>query len=426
MPVFDRFGEENNMTTFTRDDALALDKQDKLAGFRDRFQLEEGLIYLDGNSLGPLPKATMERMQSAIAVEWGQDLITSWNKHGWMDLPRSLGNKIAPLVGAEQDQVVVGDSTSVNVFKLLAAGLKMNPGRKVILSDPGNFPTDLYMIQGLREFLGDDQVEMRLADETEVVDAVDENTAVVLLTQVNFRSGRMYDMKAVTEAVQAKGALMVWDLCHSAGAVPVDLAGCNADMAVGCSYKYLNGGPGAPALLYVAPRHQDKVVQPLSGWHGNAHPFTFDLGYTPSNTVSRYLCGTPSVLSMRALEVALDMWSEVDMQMVREKSIKLCDMFIDLVESRCAGHGFELASPRDASQRGSQVSFGHEEGYAIVQALIADKVVGDFRAPNIMRFGFTPLYTSYVDVWDAVDRLVRIMDGKVYDQPEFKVRAAVT
>lgn len=414
------------MTNFTRDDALALDAQDSLADFRGQFQLEEGLIYLDGNSLGPLPKATMARMQEAITVEWGRDLITSWNKHGWMDLPRSLGNKIAPLIGAEQGQVVVGDSTSVNVFKLLAAGLKMNPGRKVILSDPGNFPTDLYMIQGLREFLGDDRVEMRLADETEIIDAVDDDTAVVLLTHVNFRTGRMYDMKAVTEAVQAKGAVIVWDLCHSAGAVPVDLAGCNADMAVGCSYKYLNGGPGAPAFVYVAPRHQDKVIQPLSGWHGHAHPFTFDVDYTPAETASRYLCGTPAVLSMRALEPALDMWGQVDMRQVREKSVKLCEMFIELVESRCAGHGFELASPRDAAMRGSQVSFGHRDGYAIVQALIADKVIGDFRAPNLMRFGFTPLYTSYADVWDAVDRLVRIMETRAYDRPEFKTRAAVT
>lgn len=414
------------MTEFTREDALALDRQDALSSFRDRFQLEEGLIYLDGNSLGPLPKATVDRVQQAVTVEWGHDLITSWNKHGWMDLPRTLGNKIAPLIGGEQGQVVVGDSTSVNVFKLLAAGLKMNPGRKVILSDPGNFPTDLYMIQGLREFLGDDRVEMRLADETEVVDAVDDDTAVVLLTHVNFRTGRMYDMKAVTEAVQAKGAIMVWDLCHSAGAVPVDLAGCNADMAVGCSYKYLNGGPGAPAFVYVAPRHQDKVIQPLSGWHGHAHPFTFDLDYTPSNEASRYLCGTPSVLSMRALEPALDMWNEVDMHDVRRKSVALTSLFIELVESRCAEFGFELASPRDAEQRGSQVSFGHDEGYAIMQALIADKVVGDFRAPNLIRFGFTPLYTSFADVWDAVDRLKRIMDNRVYDQPEFKVRAAVT
>ena len=414
------------MTAISRDEALALDRSDDLAGYRTKFELAEGLIYLDGNSLGPLPKATIARMNKGVAEEWGRDLITSWNKHGWMHLPQRVGEKIAPLIGAASGQVVAGDSTSVNTFKLLAAGLKMRPGRRVILSDPGNFPTDLYMVQGLTEMLGPDKCELRLVDEGEVVDAIDEDTAIVMLTHVNFRTGRKYDMKAVTKAAQDKGALMMWDLCHSAGALPVELDACGADMAVGCTYKYLNSGPGGPAFLYVAARHQDKVIQPLSGWHGHASPFEFDTRYEPSSTVDRYLCGTPSVLAMLALEESLDLWATVDMAKVRAKSVKLCDLFITLVEERCAGHGFVLASPREADNRGSQVSFAHRQGYAIMQALIADQVIGDFRAPNLIRFGFTPLYTSYTDVWDAVERLRVIMDEGRYKADEFQVRAVVT
>ncbi|RED49656.1 kynureninase [Aestuariispira insulae] len=414
------------MPAISRDDVQAMDRSDDLAGYRAKFELAEGLIYLDGNSLGPLPIATIARLRQGVEVEWGQDLITSWNKHGWMHLPQRLGEKIAPLIGAAPGQVVACDSTSVNLFKLLAAGLKMRPGRRVILSDPGNFPTDLYMVQGLAEMLGPDKCELRLVNEDEIVDAIDEDTAIVMLTHVNFRSGRKHDMKAVTKVAQEKGALMLWDLAHSAGALPVELDDCNVDLAVGCSYKYLNSGPGGPAFLYVAKRHQDQVVQPLSGWHGHASPFEFDTKYEPSGTVDRYLCGTPSVLAMLALEESLDLWATVDMAKVREKSIKLCDLFISLVEERCAGHGFELASPRNGDERGSQVSFAHDEGYAIMQSLIADKVIGDFRAPNLIRFGFTPLYTSYMDVWDAVERLRVIMEEGRHKAAEFQVRAAVT
>ncbi len=416
------------MTGQTRADFLKMDQADPLGKCRDRFLLRDGLIYLDGNSLGALPAAVPERVQRAITGEWGKDLISSWNVNRWIDLPQRVGDRIGALVGAAPGQVVAGDSTSVNLFKLLAAALKMVPeGRRVILSDPGNFPTDLYMVQGLRELLGENRCQLRLVEETEITGALDDDVALVMLTHVNFRSGRMHDMRAVTRAVQASGALMLWDLSHSAGALPVDLDGCNADFAVGCGYKYLNGGPGAPAFLYVAARHREQVSQPLSGWMGHASPFVFDIDYTPAAGVGRYLCGTPPVLAMLALETALEScWSGVDMAVVREKSLRLGTLFIDLVEQRCAGHGFSLASPRENALRGSQVSFAHPEGYAIMQALIKADVVGDFRAPNLLRFGFTPLYTRYVDIWDAVDRLALIMEQGSWNRPEFHRRAAVT
>jgi kynureninase len=410
----------------SREQATALDDKDPLAGFRDAFELEDGLIYLDGNSLGPLPKSVPARLQTAISEEWGRDLITSWNKNGWFDLPERVGEMIAPIIGAAEGQVVAADGTSINLFKVLAAALKIVPGRHRILSEPGNFPTDLYMAQGLENLLGRDTCELVLADEQDIVSAVDEDTAVVMITQTNFRSGRMHDMAAITAAIHAKGALVVWDLCHSAGALPVDLDGCNADFAIGCGYKYLNGGPGAPAFLYVAKRHQDKVIQPLSGWHGHSAPFDFDVDYQPASGIGQFLCGTQPVLSMIALEEALKMWARVDMTALREKSMALTDLFIDLVEERCAGMGFTLASPRNAEKRGSQVSFSHADGYPIMQALIAAKIVGDFRAPDILRFGFTPLYTRYVDVWDAVDRMTNIMTLKRYDTLEFRQKSAVT
>jgi len=412
--------------TFGRENALELDAQDPLAGCRDDFELAEGLIYLDGNSLGPLPKSVAPRVAQTITEEWGVDLITSWNKHGWFDLPRRVGEKIAPLIGAAEGQVVVADGTSINIFKVLAAAVRMQPGRHRIVSEPGNFPTDLYMVQGLAELLGDEKCDLVLAEEDGIIDAIDDRTALVILTEVNFRSGRRHEMAALTAAAQAKGALMCWDLCHSAGALAVELDACNVDFAVGCGYKYLNGGPGAPAFIYVAHRHQDRVIQPLSGWHGHAAPFEFSTEYTPAPGVGRYLCGTQPVLSTIALEQALEIWSRVSMAAVRQKSVALCDLFIDLVERRCPDMGFTLASPRDGDERGSQVSFSHADGYPIMQALIAEKVIGDFRAPDILRFGLTPLYTRFVDVWDAIDRLVTIMENKTYDRPEFRQRSAVT
>jgi kynureninase len=403
----------------------ALDHADPLARHRDDFTLPDDVVYLDGNSLGALPRATAGRVAACIAKDWGQDLITSWNKAGWIDLPRRLGDKIARLVGAAPGEVLVADSTSVNLFKLLAAALALRPERRTILSDTGNFPTDLYMAQGLAALRGAGHV-LRLAEPADVAHSIDGDTAVVMLTEVDYRTGRRHDMRALTAAAHAAGALTIWDLAHSAGAGPVDLAGCGADFAVGCGYKFLNGGPGAPAFLYVPTRHQDAFVQPLSGWLGHAAPFAFEHGYRPAEGVSRYLCGTPPILSMVALECGLDTVLAADPAALRAKAMRMGDLFITLVEERCAGHGLTLACPRDATTRGSQVSFRHPQGYAIVQALVARGVIGDFRAPDILRFGLAPLYLRYDDIWRATDELAGILATRAWDQERFHRRAAVT
>ena len=403
----------------------ALDRADPLAGHREAFVLPEGVVYLDGNSLGALPRATAARVAACIAQEWGQDLITSWNKAGWIDLPRRLGDKIARLVGAAPGEVLAADSTSVNLFKVLSAALALRPGRRTILSDDGNFPSDLYMAQGLAALRDAGHVLRLVAPET-VEQAIDADTAVVMLTEIDYRSGRRHDMRAITAAAHRAGALALWDLAHSAGAGPVDLAGCGADFAVGCGYKFLNGGPGAPAFLHVAARHQESFVQPLSGWLGHLAPFAFESGYRPAQGIGRYLCGTPPVLSMVALECGLDTILAADLGAIRAKAMALGDLFIALVEQLCAGHGLETACPRDATRRGSQVSFRHPQGYAIVQALIARGVIGDFRAPDILRFGLAPLYLSHADIWRAVATLRDIMDGRDWDQPRYHRRAAVT
>ncbi|TAD90730.1 MAG: kynureninase [Alphaproteobacteria bacterium] len=408
----------------TRAEVLALDQADQLAGFRDRFVLDDGLIYLDGNSLGALPKHTAARVADVVSREWGRDLITSWNRNDWIGMPTRIGDKIGRLIGAAPGQVVCSDSTSINVFKLAAAALALRPGRRVVVSDRGNFPTDLYMIQGLAELTGGG-VELRLVDETEVSAAITEEVACVMLTEVNYRTGWRHDMAAVTAATHAAGAISLWDLAHSAGAFPVALDAVGADLAVGCGYKYLNGGPGAPAFLYVAQRHQDSIRPPLSGWLGHDAPFAFDLGYRPAAGIQRNVCGTPPVLSMAALECGVDILLEADLDAIRAKSVALADLFHTLVEERLPGT-FGIVSPRDAARRGSQVCLTHEAGYAIVQALIAARVIPDFRAPNILRFGLTPLYVRFGDVWDAVDRLVTIMETKTWQQPEFQVRAKVT
>jgi kynureninase len=411
------------MTTITRDDLAARDAADPLTGFRERFELPDGVIYLDGNSLGALPKAVKDRITKAVAEEWGHDLIRSWNLHDWISLPSRAGDKIARLIGAQAGEVVVADSTSVNLFKLLAAALKLRPGRTVIVSEPGNFPTDLYVAQGLGELVGG--IELRLAEPEGLADAIGDDVAAVMLTHVNYKTGRVHDMKAVTAMAHDAGALMLWDLAHSAGALPVDLNGADADLAVGCGYKYLNGGPGAPAFLYVARRLQDDIRPPLSGWMGHAAPFEFDIDYRPAEGIARNLCGTPAILSMAGLDTALDLMLEADMTKIRAKSVALCDTFAALVDQECAGHGFELASPPTA-ERGSQVSFRHDDGYAIMQALIARGVIGDFRAPDLMRFGFAPLYIRHVDVFDAVAILKKIMESRAWDAPEYHTRSAVT
>jgi len=401
-----------------------LDAADPLGCFRDRFDLPPGLVYLDGNSLGALPRATASRLADVVEREWGRDLITSWNRHGWIDLPARVGDKIARLIGAAPGEVVIADSTSVNLFKLLDAALALAPERPIVLSDTGNFPTDLYIAQGVVGARGDGRV-LKLVDETALIEAIDPATAVVMVTQVNYRSGRLHDLAAVTAAARRAGALMLWDLSHSAGALPIDLDGVGADLAVGCGYKYLNGGPGAPAFLYVAQRHQERIRPCLSGWMGHAAPFAFDLDYRPAAGIARNLCGTPSVIGLAALEVGVDLMLEADLAQVRAKSMALGERFVALVEARCPGM-FELASPRDPSARGSQLCLRHPEGYAIVQALIARGVIADFRAPDILRFGFAPLYVRHVDVWDAVDRLVEVMRTRAWDAPEFRTRATVT
>jgi len=403
----------------------ALDAVDPLAAWRERFALPHGVIYLDGNSLGPLPKATAAVVQDVVRRQWGEDLITSWNRHGWVDLPQRLGAKLARLLGAGPHEVVVADSTSVNLFKLIAAALGLRPGRRVVLSERGNFPTDLYVAQGLRDLLGE-RIELRLVDAAALEAALDRDTALLMLTHVDYRTGRMHDMARLTAAAHAAGALALWDLAHSAGAVPVDLAAADADLAVGCGYKYLNGGPGAPAFLYVAERWQEQVRQPVAGWFGHARPFAFEGAYQPAPGIARFLAGTPPILSMKALEAGIDLFLEVDQQALRTKSMALTDAFVRLVERCCAEWGFAVASPRAAEARGSQVSLRHADGYAIMQALIGRGVIGDFRTPDLLRFGFAPLFVRFVDVWDAVETLRVVMAGRIWDQPAFKERAAVT
>jgi kynureninase len=409
----------------TRTDLVRLDTADELAAARASFLLPDGVIYLDGNSLGALPVTTPQRLADTAVVQWGRDLIKSWNTHGWIDLPQRVGDKIAQLIGAGPGEVVAADSTSVNLFKALAAALRLNSSRGAIVSERDNFPTDLYIAQGLSALLGSRHT-LRLVDSGDIAGAIDEDTAVVMLTHVNYRTGAMHDMQAVTATAKAKGALMLWDLAHSAGAVPVDLNGCGADFAVGCGYKYLNGGPGAPAFIWVSRKHQDRFEQPLSGWLGHAAPFAFEAGYRPAAGIARYICGTPPVLSMAALEAGVDLMLANDMAAVRRKSMALTDMFIRLVEQDCAGLGLTLVSPREAERRGSQVSLRHAEAYPIMQALIARGVIGDFRAPDILRFGFAPLYVRFVDIWDAVATLKEILTAGSWDRPEFRIKAAVT
>ena len=422
------------MTDLSREAALALDAADPLAPLRDQFDIPEGLIYLDGNSLGVLPRATPERVADVVKREWGEHLIESWNTAHWIELPQRVGDKIARLVGAAPGELVAADSTSVNLFKVLSAALTMAradaPQRRAIVSERGNFPTDLYIAEALARERG---FELVLLDAPAQIGPrlAQGDVAVVMLTQVDFKSGRLHDMAAVSRLVHEAGALMLWDLAHSAGALPVDLHAGDADFAVGCGYKYLNGGPGAPAFVWVHPRHAERFWQPLAGWMGHAAPFEFDPAYRPAPGIARYQCGTPAVLSLAALECGVDTLLAAaplgGMAALRAKSIALTDLFIALVDERCAGHGLECITPREHARRGSQVSFARGEGaFAIVQALIARGVVGDFRAPDVMRFGFTPLYLRFVDVWDAVEHLRQVLASGEWQQARFNRKAAVT
>lgn len=387
------------------------------------FHLPEGMVYLDGNSLGPLPKAATSRVSNTMTDEWGEMLITGWNKAGWMAKPTALGDRIARLIGAEAGHVVLGDTLSIKVYQALASALELNPTRKVILSDMGNFPSDLYMAEGLIASLKQGHILKTVRPE-EIADHLDDTVAVLMLTEVDYRTGRLHDMAALTKQAHTVGALTVWDLAHSAGATPVDVTAANADFAVGCTYKYLNGGPGAPAFIYVAPRHAGDARPALSGWLGHAAPFSFDLSYTPATGIERMRVGTPPILQLAALEAAMDIWDMVTMDAVRARSIVLTELFIAEVEAACPM--LALASPRDPQQRGSQVSFRFAEGYAAMQALIARGVIGDFRAPDIMRFGFTPLFIDAADVHKAVAVLADVMKNQLWNSPEYKTRARVT
>ncbi|HRO10748.1 kynureninase [Amaricoccus sp.] len=390
---------------------------------RSLFHLPEGVVYLDGNSLGPLPVAAVEAVNRTMREEWGEDLIRAWNTRGWMGKPRRLGDRIGRLIGAPEGTVVVGDTLSIKVFQALAAALALRPERRVILSDDGNFPTDLYMAQGLARLLGNGTTLRTPAPEA-VEAAIGEDVAVVMLTEVDYRTGRLHDMPRIIDKAHAAGALVVWDLAHSAGALPVDVLGNDADFAVGCTYKYLNGGPGAPAFIYVAPRLADAAEPALSGWLGHDAPFAFELGYRPAAGIERMRVGTPPLLSYAALEAALDAWDGVEMADVRARSIELSERFIAEVEARCPE--LALASPRDPARRGSQVSFRFPDGYAAMQALIARGVIGDFRAPDIMRFGFTPLYLAEADVVRAAEILGEVMSGRLWDDPAYRKLSAVT
>jgi len=409
------------------DHASALDAGDPLAGLRDSFTLPADVIYLDGNSLGALPRAVPDRIAATVTGDWGDGLIRSWNEADWINAPRRIGAKIAPLIGAAPDNVIAADSTTVNLFKVLSAALALRPRRQKIITETRNFPTDNYIAEGVIRQTGGAHRLVHADGVTAIADLLDDDVAVLMLTHVNYRDGSVHDMAGLTRAAHDAGALVIWDLAHSAGVMPLELAGCDVDFAVGCGYKFLNGGPGAPAFLYVAPRHLGGDGQPLSGWFGHADPFGFAPHYRPAGDITQYLCGTPPVISMVALEAALDLWDGIDMRQIHAKARQLTGYFIDLVEARCGGHDLALISPRDTMRRGAQVAFTHPTGgHAIIAALITEGVIGDFRAPDVLRFGFAPLYTRFVDVWHAVDRLADILDQRRWDRPEFHLRRKVT
>ena len=406
----------------TLEEAQQLDSADPLALARERFRLPEGIIYLDGNSLGALPKAAASALTNTVERQWGQDLIASWTRHDWIDWPTQIAAKLAPIVGARPNELLIADSTSVCLFKLLAAAARARSDRRTILTRQRNFPTDLYVAQGLASMLG---LTLKAVPADAVLDSIDRDVAVVTLTHVDYRSAAIHDMRRINEATHAEGALTVWDLSHSAGAVELDLDDAGCDLAVGCGYKYLNGGPGAPAFLYVADRLQDELTNPLQGWMGHVEPFAFVDDYCAAGGILKFLTGTPSILAMAALDAGIGTFDGISMRDAEAKSRKLSQLFVDEVEARC-GSEVRLASPSDQTQRGSHVVFAHPEGYAVMQALIARGVIGDFRAPDLMRFGFTPLYTRFADVLRAAEILGEILASGEWDQPRFKERAKVT
>ncbi|WP_329563814.1 kynureninase [Kitasatospora sp. NBC_01266] len=405
----------------TRAQCQALDAADPLAAFRAEYTLPANGVYLDGNSLGVLPARTPELVRRTVEEEWGKDLITSWNKHGWIDLPYRLGDKIAPLVGAGAGEVVVCDSVSVNLFKVLTAALRLRPGRRTVLGERDSFPTDLYIAEGVTGlFEGGRSVLLPSVDDLDA--HLDDGVAAVVLSQVDYRTGRLLDMAEITARVHRAGALMIWDLCHSAGALPIDLTACEADFAVGCTYKYLNAGPCAPGFLYAAPRHHDAVEQPLTGWFGHAAPFAFESGYRPAQGIGRFMTSFPPLLALAGLRATLEIWEKVDLELVRAKSLALTGLFIE----QCRAAGLEVVTPDQPERRGSQVAIRHPDAFPVVQALIERGVIGDFRAPDLMRFGFTPLYLSYTEVWDAAQALREVLASGEWRAERFSVRGAVT
>ena len=406
---------------------LKLDAEDLLANQKEKFELPEGLIYLDGNSLGAMPKEVSTYFEKELREGWATGLIRSWNQKGWHVMPVTLGNRLAPMMGADEGEVLIVDSTSLNLFKTLVAALKMRPDRSEVVSEKGNFPSDIHVIQGvLNNFFPGSSLVLTGQTDDEIISAINEKTAVVTLTHVNYKTGQIHDMKRITKKAHENGALIIWDLAHSLGALPVDLNMCNADFAIGCTYKYLNSGHGGPAYLFVAKRHLKDAENTLTGWQGHANPFSFDIDYEPSKTIEKFRCGSPAILSYLALEKSLDIFETVNFIELRRKSQDLTQLFIELIEIKCSGFGLELYSPKDPEQRGSQVSLTHNHGWEIMQALIANNVIGDFRAPNIIRFGFTPLYTSYADVWNAVEILSEILNKELWKNPQYAVKALVT
>ncbi|MBP6013767.1 MAG: kynureninase [Alphaproteobacteria bacterium] len=409
--------------SLARQHALDLDARDPLAHARERFAVPDGIIYLDGNSLGCLPKTVAPRLHAALEKEWGVGLIRSWNDAGWYTAPQRVGAKIAKLIGAAADEVIVTDSTSVDLFKVLAAALRLRPNRQTILGVNGDFPTDAYIAGGIAGLTGKQFVRV---DASALIDTIGADTAIVVLTHVNYKTAVLHDMRAITNAAHAKGALVVWDLSHSAGVMPLEVAKLDADFAVGCGYKHLNGGPGAPAYIYAAKRHHEAIDHPLTGWLGHADPFAFAADYAPAQGMDKLLTGTPPILSLLALDAALDAFDGLDLHQIRAKVESLTGLFVALAEERLVRHGFTLASPRDAKQRGAHIALSHPEGYAIMQAIIARGLIGDFRAPDIVRFGFAPLYTRHADVFDAVALIDEVMSTQAWDTPEFKARKSVT
>jgi kynureninase len=407
----------------SRADARAMDAADPLRACRERFFLPEGVIYLDGNSLGALPMATVGRAREVVEAEWGEELIRSWNSRGWIDAPQRVGAKIAPLIGAKAHEVLVADSTSVNLFKLIVAAAALSPERPVLLSEAGNFHTDLHVASGAAELAG---LRLDIAPREEIEARVGSETNLLLLTHVHYKAGFRFDMADLTAKARAAGARVIWDLSHSAGAVPLDLNGVGAELAVGCGYKYLNGGPGAPAFLYVAEALQERLLSPVRGWMGHAAPFAFTDDYVPAPGIARFLAGTPPILGVAALESGVEAFAGAAIEDLWTKSIRLFDLFAALVEERCAGHGLVCISPGEPERRGSHISFAHPHAFELCQALIADGVIGDFRAPDVVRFGLTPLYLGFEDIWEAVERLREILRTERWREPEFAVRGKVT